>query len=173
MTVSVPRRLLPSLGLLAAALAACGSPPAGPRTAGAVDSVLFLRYGCYSGECPAYRVLFRSDGSAEWLGTELSQPPGPATGHVAAADWRALAASVVAVGLDTLEDVYPASGLESSRSEIRVFTAGWPARVVASAGDAGPPPLEALFTRVDSLAATLGWRGLPRYRPTTGGLRPY
>jgi hypothetical protein len=161
--------------LLASLLAAagCAAPSSAPRLAAEVDSILFVRVGCYRDDCPAYRLLLRRDGTADWHGAELAVPAGGARGRVPAAAWRALAATVVTAGLDTLDDVYPSPELASSRAEIRVYAGRGPVRVVATSGGAGPPILESLFARIDSVAASLGWRGETPFRPTTGGIRPF
>lgn len=163
-----------TVSLAAAALAAaCGIPLGSRPPAGAIDSLVYLRPGCLRGDCPTYRMTLRRDGTAEWTGGELAAPAGTAHDSVGAEAWRRLARSVFRMGLDTLEDVYPTQYLESDRAELRVYAAGWPARVVVTTGDAGPAQLRALYARLDSIAAAFGWRATPPFRPTVGGPDPY
>jgi len=159
--------------LAAVAVAACAVPARGPRQAGAIDSLLYLRPGCVSGDCPAYRMTLRRDGTVDWYGSELAVPLGAARDSIGPEAWRRLSRSVFRMGLDTLEDVYPTQYLEADRTELRVFAGTWPARVVVTTGEAGPAPLRALYARFDSIAGSFGWEATPPFRPTVGGLRPY
>ena len=133
-------------------------PPA-PRSPLVLDSVSLRRTPCY-GSCPAYVVVFRADGTAEWRGERNVERMGVWTAHTGDRLIHRLGYVADRLGVMEMEPVYHRFVTDVPAAEVRLWVRGAARPKVVRedfAGEAGPTELWAFQGLMDGLAGNLRW----------------
>jgi hypothetical protein len=120
-----------------------------------ITEIGLRRSPCF-GKCPVYRVTLYDDGHLEYVGERYVERLGHHTGRINPEDFHALATFIREADFMALEDRY-ATPLTCKATVYTMVVMDGVRKEVSNYGGGGPPVLETVEARIDSLLLAAGW----------------